>query len=78
MTTSDSLPDLGELPSRVETILREFFTPQKLLAEQIGDPVAWGVQLLENYVLDGGKRLRPTFAWAGFLAGGQGTEDPTC
>ena len=76
VTTSDSLPDLGELPSRVETILREFFTPQKLLAEQIGDPVAWGVQLLENYVLDGGKRLRPTFAWAGFLAGGQGTEDP--
>ena len=76
-TAPNLFTDFNTLPSRVETVLREFFQPQKLLAQEIGDPVTWGVELLEDYVLGGGKRIRPTFAWAGYLAAGGGEEDPT-
>lgn len=75
-TAPDLFTDFDTLPSRVETVLREFFQPQKLVAQEIGDPVTWGVELLESYVLGGGKRIRPTFAWAGYLAAGGGVEDP--
>ena len=43
---------------------------------EIGAPVTKAVSFLESFVLDGGKRVRPTYAWAGYLAAGRGEEDP--
>ena len=45
----------------------------------IGGPVTEAVAHLESFVLGGGKRIRPLYAWAGFVGGGgleRGTEDP--
>ncbi len=76
MTTFDSRTDFSDIPSQVEAVLREVFSTQAPQARRIGEPMVQGVQLLEDYVLGGGKRIRPTFAWAGFLAGGENDEDP--
>lgn len=67
------------IPALVEQHVQEFFSAQRDDIARIGAPVSRAVELLENYVLSGGKRIRPLFAWAGFIAAGgerSGVEDP--
>jgi geranylgeranyl diphosphate synthase type I len=64
--------DHGAIRARVEQALRRFLAGQR--AELVGiDPVLAEVSAaIEDFVLGGGKRLRPSFAYWGFIgAGGQ-------
>ncbi|MCX5372765.1 polyprenyl synthetase family protein [Streptomyces sp. NBC_00103] len=54
----------------VEDALRRFFADRRDEAAAIGPACAEAVAELENYVLRGGKRVRPTFAWLGWLGAG--------
>ncbi|MCS4536181.1 polyprenyl synthetase family protein [Corynebacterium sp. HS2168-gen11] len=53
---------------QVERNLQDFFTEQREPIAAIGTPVSRAVEMLESYVLGGGKRIRPLFTWAGYLA----------
>lgn len=64
-----AVPAAQEIPHRVAESLERFFRSQDPIISTIGEPVARAVGMLERYVLDGGKRIRPLYAWAGFLAG---------
>lgn len=70
---------LGGVPEAVEKHLAAFFAQRREAVEVIGQPVADAVTFLEQFVLGGGKRVRPRFGWAGFVGGGgldRGEEDP--
>ncbi len=54
----------------VDGALREFFASRRPLVEQVGPEFTRTAELLERFVLGGGKRLRPLFAWTGWLAAG--------
>lgn len=54
----------------VEDALRRFFADRRDEAAAIGPACAEAVAELESYVLRGGKRVRPTFAWLGWLGAG--------
>lgn len=62
--------DLSLLPGQVRACLAEFFSTQQPLAKTMGQPLPQLFELLQSYVLEGGKRIRPMFAWVGFGAGG--------
>ncbi|MFZ2175070.1 MAG: polyprenyl synthetase family protein [Rhodococcus sp. (in: high G+C Gram-positive bacteria)] len=62
------------LAARVENALREFFTSRTDLVEAVGGGYRDAVTTLESFVLRGGKRVRPAFAWTGWLGAG-GDED---
>lgn len=66
---------LKEFPHHVESCLRDYFAAQEHLIDPIGSPVNESVSLLRDYVLGGGKRIRPTYAWAGFGAVGGWKDD---
>jgi len=59
-----------KLPAEVERVLAEYLrhTAVDLAAEV--EPFAEAVAALRGFVLNGGKRLRPTFAWWGWRAAG--------
>ncbi|WP_329344743.1 polyprenyl synthetase family protein (plasmid) [Streptomyces sp. NBC_00663] len=62
----------------VEDALRRFFADRRDEAAAIGPACVDAVTELETYVLRGGKRVRPTFAWLGWLgAGGDENADGT-
>lgn len=62
----------------VDRQLRDYFDVRRPELAVMGQPVDVAVGYLEDFCLQGGKRVRPLFAWAGFLAGGGATttEDP--
>ncbi|UWH03780.1 polyprenyl synthetase family protein [Corynebacterium silvaticum] len=68
----------SEIEPAVGQKLREFFQGRSHKISVIGEPVSRVVTYLEDFVLGGGKRIRPSYAWAGFLAGNglEGAEDP--
>ncbi|MFI5687577.1 polyprenyl synthetase family protein [Streptomyces sp. NPDC051636] len=61
----------------VEDALRRFFADRRSEAVEIGAACADAVTELETYVLRGGKRVRPAFAWLGWLGAGGEAEGPT-
>lgn len=61
---------LGEIPAKVEESLRKFFAARRPEIAAIGEPVTEAVGFLEDFTLNGGKRIRPLFAWCGFGAAG--------
>src|SRR5690606_11593603 len=63
-----------QLPHRVEDSLRQFFTSRSDLVDSVGGGYRQAVDTLEAFVLRGGKRVRPRFAWTGWLGAGG---DPT-
>ena len=69
---------LEDVPAQVEQHLAAFFDERAKAVETIGEPVAHAVGHLRRFVLGGGKRVRPTYGWAGFVGAGglHGTEDP--
>lgn len=77
MTSTYRTPHTFEdFPDAVHDCLREFFAEQRAALENIDEVVVQAVSLLEDMVLGGGKRMRPMFAWAGYLGSGQSHEDP--
>ncbi|SCL41814.1 geranylgeranyl diphosphate synthase, type I [Micromonospora pallida] len=60
----------------VDAALRDFFTERRAEAEALGPDLAAMVAELEGYVLRGGKRIRPAFAWLGWLGAGGDPHDP--
>lgn len=69
---------LATVPQQVEQHLAAFFDTREAAVAKIGEPVAQAVRHLRNFVLGGGKRVRPTYGWAGFVGAGglDGPEDP--
>lgn len=61
---------LADLPEQVKRVLAEFFSARREGIARIGEPVTHAVTYLEDFVLGGGKRIRPMYAWAGFHAAG--------
>lgn len=80
MTNSEtSSPlSLNDVPAQVRVELANFLKERESQIASIGKPVTEAIAHLENFVLDGGKRIRPLYAWAGFVAadGLLGDEDP--
>ena len=77
MTPSMTLrdPTLAELNERVTTSLEEFLDDRTEWLDEIGAELAPVAATVRDFVLDGGKRLRPAFAYWGWRgAGGQDGE----
>lgn len=77
-TELGAMPAPEEIPHLVAESLERFFRNQDSTIAAIGEPVSRTVGMLEQYVLGGGKRIRPLYAWAGFLAGCGPTADDMC
>ncbi|MEU0545178.1 polyprenyl synthetase family protein [Nocardia sp. NPDC005978] len=56
--------------------LTAFFETRREIVEPLGPVVVEAVRVLEQFVLRGGKRTRPAFAWTGWLGAGRDPEDP--
>ena len=69
---------LDAVPGAVHAVLEEYFDSRRAEVAAIGGPVTEAVSHLESFVLGGGKRVRPLYAWAGFIGAGglDGDEDP--
>ncbi|GIF47604.1 geranylgeranyl diphosphate synthase type I [Asanoa ferruginea] len=60
----------------VDVAMRDFFTARRAEADVFGSDFAATVAELESFVMRGGKRLRPAFAWLGWLGAGGDPEAP--
>lgn len=69
---SPTLP-LTDIPAAVEREIRAFFDANSKALSKIGPPVADSIAQLRTFVLSGGKRIRPTYGWVGFV-GAKGLE----
>ncbi|TQF73585.1 polyprenyl synthetase family protein [Rhodococcus spelaei] len=64
-------PDpMTSVPPAVESALREFFASRRPGTDAVGGTFTDAVAALEAFVLRGGKRVRPAFAWTGWLGAG--------
>ncbi|MEU5842781.1 polyprenyl synthetase family protein [Rhodococcus sp. NPDC047139] len=54
----------------MEGALRQFFASRSVLVDSVGGGYREAVDTLEAFVLRGGKRVRPRFAWTGWLGAG--------
>lgn len=59
-----------DVPAATHSHLERFFESRHSDIQAIGAPVEEAVSHLESFVLGGGKRIRPLYAWAGFVGGG--------
>lgn len=72
-------PEISEVFADTEAVdgaLRDFLAARRREAEAVGGGFADAVAELEGYVLRGGKRVRPTFAWTGWLGAGGDESSP--
>ncbi|APT82290.1 polyprenyl synthetase family protein [Corynebacterium ammoniagenes] len=69
---------IAEVPKHVRAELADFLKEREPQIAQIGRPVTNAIEHLERFILGGGKRIRPLYVWAGFVAadGLLGDEDP--
>jgi geranylgeranyl diphosphate synthase type I len=70
MTSTRPAPRAAAAAEAVEAALRRFLAARRTEAEAISPVYAGAVAELERYVLRGGKRVRPTFAFLGWLGAG--------
>ena len=66
--------DSAALVHAVEQALTRFFDSRRELVAELGPVFVSATTALEEFVLRGGKRTRPSFAWTGWLGAGG---DPT-
>src|SRR5437879_7107924 len=66
----DSRPFDADLPERVERELVDYLEARRAEACAGSPAFAEAVDALRGFVLGGGKRMRPTFAWWGWRAAG--------
>lgn len=64
------------LVAAVEQRLSDFFVTRRETVEPLGPVFIEAARVLENFVIRGGKRTRPAFAWTGWLGAGRTPEDP--
>jgi geranylgeranyl diphosphate synthase type I len=62
--------DTAGLVTAVEAALARFFQTRRELIEPMGPVVVHAAAELQDFVLRGGKRTRPAFAWTGWLGAG--------
>jgi geranylgeranyl diphosphate synthase type I len=60
----------------IDAVIRDFFAERRAETDALGPDVAAAVADLESYVLRGGKRIRPAFAWLGWIGAGGDQRDP--
>src|SRR3954465_7309350 len=59
-----------DLVDRVQIVLTHFLSEQSSMLEAIGPDLAPVREAISEFLLDGGKRLRPTFAYWGYRGAG--------
>ncbi|MFI9006312.1 polyprenyl synthetase family protein [Actinosynnema sp. NPDC053489] len=59
-----------ELPKHVDAALAAYLADRRALGERMEENFTGAVDALADFVLGGGKRVRPTFAWWGWRAAG--------
>lgn len=72
---------LGYLGAAVDTaaidaVIRDFFAGRRAGTEALGQDFAAALAELEGFVLRGGKRIRPTFAWLSWIGAGGDPDGP--
>ncbi|MGX1133777.1 geranylgeranyl diphosphate synthase type I [Streptomyces glaucescens] len=60
----------------IDAAISDFCAERRADAAGLGQDVAAVVAELESYVLNGGKRVRPVFAWLGWIGAGGDPQDP--
>lgn len=60
----------------VQRVLTGYFDSRQARVEEIGSDFAAAVDVLREFVLGGGKRIRPTFAWWGWRGAGGAADGP--
>ena len=70
MSNLSTPPSLQEIPTAVHQELATFFDDRRNKLAEIGAPTVEAISQLESFVLNGGKRIRPLYAWAGFIGAG--------
>ncbi|WP_425302375.1 polyprenyl synthetase family protein, partial [Nocardia neocaledoniensis] len=75
--------DLGALTpgtpafvAAVERVLTDFFATRREIVDPLGPVFVDAADALEQFVLRGGKRTRPGFAWTGWLGAGGDPSGP--
>lgn len=63
-----------EIVPEVERALADFIDSRRDLVDAVGPVFRDGTDSLERFVLNGGKRIRPSFAWLGWLGAGGRSE----
>ena len=80
MVAMDSMNTPGpvdeNVPKHVEAVLTDVFAERTAEAEAIGPDFAGALRALRDFVLTGGKRMRPTFAWWGWRGAGGDPDSP--
>ncbi|MCL2732783.1 MAG: polyprenyl synthetase family protein [Actinomycetia bacterium] len=76
MTTTRPRPGAATRAEAVEAALRQFFAARQAEADAISPAYATAVTELASYVLRGGKRVRPTFAFLGWIGAGGDPDGP--
>ncbi|MGO4616489.1 polyprenyl synthetase family protein [Nocardia sp. 2YAB30] len=69
-------PGTPAFVSAVESALTAFFLTRREIVERLGPVFVEAVDALQQFVLRGGKRTRPAFAWTGWLGAGGAPDDP--
>lgn len=64
-----------DLPGHVHRALDDYFQLRRTQIEPVGADFTSAVDALAAFVLNGGKRIRPTFAWWGWRGAGGRPED---
>ncbi|WP_406273190.1 polyprenyl synthetase family protein [Nocardia sp. NBC_00881] len=69
-------PGTPAFVSAVESALTAFFLTRREIIERLGPVFVDAVDALQLFVLRGGKRTRPAFAWTGWLGAGGASNGP--
>ncbi|WP_226437222.1 polyprenyl synthetase family protein [Rhodococcus yananensis] len=70
MSTGSAPVPVALQPEFVEDALRQFFESRAPIVTSVGGGYRDAVTALEAFVLRGGKRVRPSFAWTGWIGAG--------
>lgn len=65
-----AFPDLTDIRSEIDEELRAFVSARSAELRQIDEHLTPVAAALSDYILDGGKRFRPIFAYLGYLGAG--------
>ena len=63
---------LSAVPTAVDAQLKEYLSHSQEEFSHIGSLVGGAITVLRDFIVNGGKRVRPTFAWAGIRAALEG------
>lgn len=68
MSERTPLIAVSDVPGAVERELEDFLGARVASISEIGGPVAQAAGHVRDFVLGGGKRIRPTYGWVGYAA----------